>query len=367
MTAATVRERARHLAWEDRKNSATKPWTISLGWTSFNLAVRGDKFGHNTAGHIEYDFAGWHDIIINDELPDSEQRAIRAFLIGYLLYDARRPGGVGRLYSRETEYTYQLDGDHTSEREIFATEYAGALLLPAQELVNDILYTSVYEVSEKYDVPLWFLKERLENLDNYRFGDTPRGLGKALAEMGKPDPVIHEVTIGCEENITGTAVRIGDKDMKIHAGIRDGELVRVGDTVMRVFLKAPEGFTLHGSRLVVETPVPFRTCIFGGKVKVPMLDGSTVGWEGFEGLYDGMCITTDIPWITFQDGEQGFCDIRVRCELPEGIRIKANRLLKGHDICLRHGDVELAEAYKEKLLHLEHEWLPQSPTSKVGS
>lgn len=353
MTAATVRERARHLAWEDRKNSATKPWTTSLGWTSFNLAVRGDKFGHNAAGRIEYDFAGWHDIIINDDLPDSEQRTVRAFLIGYLLYDARRPGGVGRLYSRETEYTYQLDSDHTSEREIFATEYAGALLLPAQELVNDILYTSVYEVSEKYDVPLWFLKERLENLDNYRFGDTPRGLDKALAEMGKPDPVIHEVTIGCKENITGTAVRIGDKDVKIHAGIRDGELVRVGDTVMRVFLKAPEGFTLRGSRLLVETPVPFRTCIFGGKVKVPMLDDSTVEWEGFEGLYDGMCITTGIPWITFQDGEQGFCDIRVRCELPEGIRIKANRLLKGHDICLRYGDVKLAEAYKEKLLHLE--------------
>ena len=127
----------------------------------------------------------------------------------------------------------------------------------------------------------------------------------------------------------------------------------MGDTVMRVFLKAPEGFILHGPRLLVDTPVPFRTCILGGKVRVPMLDGSTVEWEGFEGLYDGMCITTDIPWVTFHSGGQGFCDIRVRCELPEGIRVEANRLLKEYHGCFRHGDAELAGAYKKQLLRLE--------------
>lgn len=352
MTAVTVRERARRLAREDRKNSVTKPWTISLGWTSFDLAVCECGFVHDAAGRIEYDFAGWHDIIINDELPDSEQRAARVFLMGYLLYDTKL-GENGMLYSRKTGYTYQLGGDHSSAREIFATEYAGAFLLPAQELVNDILCTSVYEVLEKYDVPRWFLKERLENLNNYRFSDTPRGLDKALAELGKPNPVIHEVTIGCEENITGTTVRIGDEDVKIYTGVWNGELVRVGDTVMRVFLKAPEGFILNGPRLLVDTPVPFRTCILGGKVRVPMLDGSTVEWEGFEGLYDGMCITTDIPWVTFHSGGQGFCDIRVRCELPEGIRVEANRLLKEYHGCFRHGDAELAEAYKKQLLRLE--------------
>ena len=114
---------------------------------------------------------------------------------------------------------------------------------------------------------------------------------------GRGADIEHVLELSLDEAFRGATRRLllrGDRrqrpvDVRIPAGVTDGALIRVagrgepgtggsaaGDLLLRVRVARHPRFSLRGSDLHVEVPVPLTTAVLGGSVEVLTLDGQAV-------------------------------------------------------------------------------------------
>jgi molecular chaperone DnaJ len=86
---------------------------------------------------------------------------------------------------------------------------------------------------------------------------------------------------------SGTVPRNRTIEVQIPAGVRTGSRVRVagqgspgvnggpnGDIYLRITVRPDKRFTVEGNNVRTDVSVPLYTCILGGEVRVPTIDGS---------------------------------------------------------------------------------------------
>ena len=118
------------------------------------------------------------------------------------------------------------------------------------------------------------------------------GRGRAQARQAKGEDFTAAVTVSLGEAVTGGTRRIvmqnGEQiDVKIPAGVKDGQTIRVkgrggagrgggpaGDVLLQIGVAAHPFITREGRDLRMDLPVTLKEAVAGGKVTVPTLSGA---------------------------------------------------------------------------------------------
>jgi len=124
------------------------------------------------------------------------------------------------------------------------------------------------------------------------FSDLLGGLGRRRNQPRRGEDLTVATTVSFEEAARGGTRRVmlpdgNEIDVKIPAGIRDGQQVRVkgkgtpgraggpaGDILISVSIAPHPWLTRDGNDLKMELPVSLKEAVLGGKVTVPVLGGS---------------------------------------------------------------------------------------------
>ena len=116
--------------------------------------------------------------------------------------------------------------------------------------------------------------------------------GRGAPRQARGEDFTAQVTVSFEEGAKGGTRRVvlqnGEQiDVKIPAGVKDGQVVRVkgrggagrggavnGDILLTVSVAAHPWMTRDGSDIRMDLPVTLKEAVLGGKVPVPTLTGT---------------------------------------------------------------------------------------------
>lgn len=139
---------------------------------------------------------------------------------------------------------------------------------------------------------------------------------------------------------SGVTKESEDIDVKIPAGVSDGEMVRIrgkgekaaggraGDLYVKLHVTASSEFKKEGKSLKKNLLLTMSEAALGTKKKIETLDGSTVTLKIPAGITHGEMLKIDERGIPDRRGGRGDLLIRIRIDVPDSLSEKQKELLE---------------------------------------
>lgn len=125
-------------------------------------------------------------------------------------------------------------------------------------------------------------------------------------------------------------------DLKLPAGVEDGTQMRLsgkgepgpggpGDALVTIIIEAHPWFRRDGDNVRLDVPISLDEALFGGKIKVPTLEGAVMMTVA-PGTSSGKTLRLKGRGMSRKDGTRGDQLVRLEIVLPEGDEDLAQRL-----------------------------------------
>jgi molecular chaperone DnaJ len=142
---------------------------------------------------------------------------------------------------------------------------------------------------------------------------------------------------------TGEALRTRALRVRIPAGVKDGQRIRLagkgqpgaagapaGDLYVTVHVQPHEVFGRKGDNLTITVPVTFPEAALGAAVKVPTLDGSPVTVKVPAGTASGRTLRVRGKGVLRRDGSRGDLLVTVEVTVPKDLSDEARDALAAY-------------------------------------
>jgi len=180
--------------------------------------------------------------------------------------------------------------------------------------------------------------------------DACGGTGKKITEKcsacggkgynrGKTE-VSFDIPAGCDSNSYIRKRGYG------HASLNGGE---AGDLIVTFKVLSHKIFTRQGFDLYVDLPVPFTTCMLGGKVKVPTLDDGCVDMDIPAGTVSGKKFVLRGKGIRTRSSGIGNLYVTVSAEMPSSLTKEQKQALASFDQSIEIKQMSKAKDYADKM------------------
>jgi DnaJ-class molecular chaperone len=196
-----------------------------------------------------------------------------------------KPEAVERFKEIGTAYGLLSDKDKRARFDRGEIDAAGNEVPPQQPFYRDFGDAAG---REKYRTQSGFDQEDLESIFAQAFGG--RGGGGQRFSMRGQD-AHYQLTIDFLDAVNGTTRRVTlpdgrTLDVRIPAGVRDGQIIRLrgqgmpgigdgapGDAMVEITVAPHPVFRREGDDIIVELPVTLREAILGATLEVPTIKG----------------------------------------------------------------------------------------------
>ena len=181
------------------------------------------------------------------------------------------------------------------------------------------------------------------NMDDI-FGD----MFGSFFQKGRAADITSEITVsfrdaalGCEKRITLDDGSIGPLDVKIPAGIAEGQTIRLkgkgrtarngkaGDLLIKIYIRKDSKFRREGKDVYVTQSIPFTTAALGGEVMVDTLYGP-VRCKVPEGSQAGSKLRLRNKGIVSMNNKNSYGDeyVILQIDVPKNLTEKEKALLR---------------------------------------
>ncbi len=165
------------------------------------------------------------------------------------------------------------------------------------------------------------------------FSQRARAGGRGRRASAPREPVKHDLRVPFDMAALGGTMPLSINDVrvdvKVPAGVEEGQTLRVqgqgpggADLYLKILIDAHPYFRREGNNLVITAPITISEAVLGGKIDVPLLDGSKITLTIRPGASSGRRLR--VPGKGVKGGD---LLVEIKIVVPENIDDESRKLV----------------------------------------